>query len=136
MAQDQPAFDAVRHDYHVLVIRNFMETALILFAALVMIAPDQMDKAIHLPCIISNRSTVPVCKIAQHIDMVLFPHLPVPSPDDLHIHFLCGLPGPVVKPDTVCVPEMQVTNKICLHFLPLLSSSIPPESPGSIWGSS
>ena len=37
VTQDQAAFNTVSHDYHILVIRNLMETAFITFAALIMI---------------------------------------------------------------------------------------------------
>ena len=80
-----------------------------------------MNVTIHLFCVIRDRCAVPVGKIAQHIDMILLPDLAIPSADDLHIHFLCRFPGALIKPDAVGMAQVQVTDKICFHFLSLLS---------------
>ena len=121
VAQDQTAFDTIGHNYHILIIRNLMEAILISFAALIVIAADQMNVPVHLVCVVRDRCAVPVGEIAQHIDVILLPDLAVPSADDLHVHFLCRFPGPFIKPDAVGMPQVQVTYKICLHFLSLLS---------------
>ena len=122
MAQDQTAFYTVSHDYHILIIRNFIETAFICFAALIMIAADQMNVTVHLLCVIRDCCAVPVGKIPQDINVILFSDLAVPSADDLHVHFFCRFPRPLVKPDAVGMAQVQVTDKICFHFSPLLSS--------------